>query len=121
MSVHQLLEARRADQGVGLVYIARRAKLPAELTTGAIVKRIRKWVAKAKFPPPVTPRIYRGELLDGADAVWVHARWDKAHVDAWFDNRTPPELRVVDDGYLRSHVAGLLDSRAEAMFAGGAR
>lgn len=121
MSVHQLIEARRAEQGVGIVYITRRAKLAPELTVGAIVKRIRQWVDKAKFPPPATPRIYRGEELTGANAVHAHARWDKAHVDAWFDNRTPPELRVVDDSYLRAHVAGMLDTKAAAMFAGGAR
>lgn len=121
MSVHQLLEARPADQGVGLVYIARRAKLAPELTVSSIVKKIRQWVDKAKFPPPVTPRIYGGEALEGARAVWVHARWDKAHVDAWFDNRTPPELRVVEEAHLRNHVAGRLAANAEAMFASAAR
>ncbi|MFZ5704936.1 MAG: hypothetical protein ACOY5R_06675 [Pseudomonadota bacterium] len=120
MSVHQFVEARRADPGVGLVYIAAKAKLAPELTVGAIVKKIRKWVAAADFPTPVTPRIWRDVEQTGPAAVHAHARWDRAHVDAWFDRRLPPKLRIVDDSALQRHAAATLDDKARAMF-GGAR
>ncbi|MBP8235270.1 MAG: hypothetical protein KAY22_23520 [Rhizorhabdus sp.] len=120
MSVHQLVEARNAARSVGLVYIAERAKLAPHLTVGSIVRKIRKWVEAADFPPPVTPRIYQGVEQTGAMAVHAHARWDRDHVDAWFDRRLPPKLRIVEDNALQRHAAATLDSRAAAMF-GGAR
>jgi len=114
MSVHHLVQARR-DQGVGIVYYAKRAALPPDMTIRAIVAQIRKMVRLAGFPPPATPRILGDKVLEGADAVWAHARWPQDQVDAWFDDRTPPALRLIADNAARRRDAERLDARAAAL------
>jgi hypothetical protein len=120
MSVHQLV-GRATDQGVGIVYIEKRLCLPPETTIRSIVERIRKLIEKCDFPAPAAPRIWGGKVLEGADAVHAHARWHRQLVDAWFDNRTPPALRVVVDNAERNAAAGLLDARAAELAGGGMR
>lgn len=123
MAVHQLVEAReRPDHGVGIVYINKKLELPGHLTLRAIIKRIRKLVAHADFPAPAAPRIVTRKgvttVFDGAEAVDAHARWNKDQVDAWFDNRTPPKLRLVAANAELTRDRATLDARAASLIAG---
>jgi hypothetical protein len=96
---------------VGIAYIARRlgrenSRVPS------LVTRIRQLIRGYGFPPPSNPRLYMGQVLVGAQAVDLRARWDQGLVDAWFDDRFPPELTLAIDNEETERAASVLDARA---------
>lgn len=98
----------------GMGYIARRLGRE-HLQVPSLITRIRQLIRSWGFPPPVTPRLYRGEWLTGAPAVGSAAQWDKGMVDCWFDDRMPPELRAIAEQDDVADAAELLDARAAAL------
>jgi hypothetical protein len=106
----------RSRPQCGMSYIAFR--LDGDWKTIAIprlVTRIRGLIRSWAFPPPSTPRIYKGEWLWGIDAVGTRARWDKALVDRWFAAKMPPELILAVDNDELELAADALDANAAAI------
>lgn len=78
----------------------------------ALVAYVRKLITGYSFPPPIAPRLYAGEIVVGARAVDIRARWHKALVDHWVDGLVPTELRLVVDNDAAAAEAAALDARA---------
>lgn len=104
----------RARPQCGMSYIAHRAGW-GDLQVPTLVRKIRDLIRSFGFPPPVSLRQYRGEFLSGARAVGAAARWDKAMVDRWFDDRLSPEILLAAENDDRADAAELLDARAAAI------
>lgn len=70
-------------------------------------------IAGAGFPAPF-PLVAAGTL---ADAVRADSRWPLGAVDAWFDDRLPPEARAAVDRAERVEIDSRLNARAARLFA----
>lgn len=79
-----------------------------------ICRTINGYIAHAAFPAPF-PKMVAGELaLD----VRRDSTWPLVAVDAWFDDRLPPEARAALDQAERAAVDSRLSARAATLFQG---
>jgi hypothetical protein len=72
---------------------------------------VQELIARKGFPPPKGFRRWKGELLDGAQAVSGKSRWPRAAVEAWFDNASPQLAAANREAELK-HWADQLDANA---------
>lgn len=83
---------------------------------------IRKMIELQAFPTPLPGMNYkRNLLLEGADAVGIQARWQRAAVDAWFDGHLPPGVLATRQSAERSREAEALDANAADLLPGRGR
>lgn len=98
-----------------LHYIARRAGME-ERQIRWLVGYVRQLILRHGFPPPIAPRLYKGEFLHGADAVDRGARWRRDAVDRWFDGLMPPHIleatQEAEADRAAREYADTLDARA---------
>ncbi|ARS27634.1 hypothetical protein [Sphingomonas sp. KC8] len=105
------LRTDRSQPLCRMSYIARRMG-KEDRPAAWLVGYIRQLVRNHGFPGPIAPRLYRGEMLMGANAVYLHASWHKVAVDAWLDGLMPPPMAlVVNEAEIAAH-AETLDARA---------
>ncbi len=105
------LRTDRSQPMCALSYIARRAGME-ERSLPWLIGYVRQLIRDHGFPPPVAPRLWKGEMLIGHRAVSLHARWYRVAVDAWFDGLMPaPVAVIVDNAEIAAH-ADTLDARA---------
>lgn len=101
----------RPARDVGLGHIARRLGRPTTESVPTTIALIRELIRRKGFPPPLGFRRWRGELLQGWQAVCVKSRWPVPAVDAWFDNAFPQHAEA-QAGADEREWAGKLDEAA---------
>ncbi|MDP9412683.1 MAG: hypothetical protein M3Q08_01020 [Pseudomonadota bacterium] len=79
---------RLSEQEFGLFDIARRLGR-GDATVRTLVGLVQQLILRKGFPPPKGYRQWKGELLQGWQAVCAKSRWPRAAVEAWFDNAFP--------------------------------
>jgi hypothetical protein len=53
------------------------------------VERLRQLARLAGLPLPLNPRIWKGKMQHGADAICAASLWNAAEVDAWLHQPDP--------------------------------
>lgn len=100
-----------------LTYIARRAGME-DRSARWLLGYVRQLIRDHDFPEPFNPRLYRGRLLIGAEAVNLRSRWYRCMVDDWFNGFLPSPVALLIDNIGIDEYADTLDARA-ALIGGG--
>ncbi len=73
-----------------------------------LIRLIEQLIAQMGFPPPL-PQLSAGELV--AD-VTLNSAWNRPAVDAWLDDRLPPENAAALDDQAKAAAAAEMDAAA---------
>lgn len=104
------------SRDLDLIAVARKLRL-SHHSRRTIISKLRDLVTGSGFPLPRNPRLVKGQMMEGASAIYAGSLWDRDDVEIWQDGRDPPPAAAARAGAGREAVRSQLAARAQALTA----
>jgi hypothetical protein len=105
-----------ASNDVHMAEIARRLGI-ADEAWRTIIAKIRLLNGRYGFPAPRNPRIVKGVMRTGPDAIIRRSLFPRARVEEWFDNHRSPSQGAAEDASEAKVAAAQLSTNSRALVA----